>query len=77
MLFKTLEKYSKVSKLFEDYDHYCIDLLQSLVILPLEQQNYNNIKDSYVAFLQEWCKIEDQISSPFYLLYILIFIILH
>jgi len=68
---KILEKYSRVSKFFAEYDHYCIDLLQSLVIIPLEYQNYSNIKDSYVTFLQEWCKIEDQISSPFYLLYIL------
>jgi hypothetical protein len=66
-----LEEYNEVSKLFKDYSHYCIDIIQSLIILPLEKQNYENIGKSYTAFLKEWVKIENQISSPFYNLYIL------
>ena len=66
-----LEDYNIGSTLFEDFDHYCIDLLQSLIILPLEEQDYSQIHKSYTAFLKEWIKIENQITSPFYNLYIL------
>ena len=66
-----VREYNQGSKLFENYDHYCIDILQSLVILPLEEQSYTNIHISYSAFIKEWLKIENEISSPFYNLYIL------
>jgi len=66
-----LRGYSKMSKTFNDYEHYCIDILQTLVITPLEEQNYSNIHVSYSSFIKEWSKIEDQIESPFYNLYIL------
>ena len=66
-----LRGYSKTSKIFSEYEHYCIDLLQSLIIIPLEQQNYSNIDVSYKAFLGEWLKFENQIESPFYNIYIL------
>ena len=59
------------SKLFEDYDHYCIDILQTLIIIPLEKQNYSNIHKSYKSMIEEFSKIENQITSPFYNLYIL------
>ena len=59
------------SKLFEDYDHYCIDILQTLIIIPLEKQNYTNIHKSYASLIEEFAKIENQITSPFYNLYIL------
>jgi hypothetical protein len=39
--------------------------------LPLEKQNFSNIKIAYETFLCEWIKIENQISSEFYNLYIL------
>lgn len=66
-----LEEYNPGSKLFEDYDHYCIDLINSLIILPLEEQDYSDIHKSYQIFVKEFMKIENQITSPFYNLYIL------
>jgi hypothetical protein len=66
-----LESYNKISELFKDYDHYCIDIIQTLVILPLQKQEYKNFETSYQAFLNEWVKIENEISNPFYNLYIL------
>ena len=68
---KILEKYNTLSKLFEDYDYYCLDLLQSLIILPLESQDYSNIDKSYETFLSEWIKIENEITNEFYNIYIL------
>ena len=66
-----LQGYNTESNLFDNYDHYCIDLIQSLIILPLEEQKYTNINESYTAFLKEFVKIENEIGNPFYNLYIL------
>ncbi len=59
------------SDLFENYDHYCVDLLTSLIILPLQPKDYSKIHVYYRIFVKEFMKIEQQISSPFYNLYIL------
>lgn len=66
-----LSDYNQVSNLFREYEHHCVDIIQSLVILPLQEQDYSNIHTSYTAFLNEWVKIENQISSSYYNLYIL------
>jgi hypothetical protein len=66
-----LESYNSNSRLFEDYDYYCIDIIQSQIILPLEEQKYDDIGNTYKIFLNEWIKIENEISNHFYNLYIL------
>ena len=66
-----IRDYNPGSLLFNKYEHYCIDLIQSMIILPIEEQDYNDIGTSYTIFIKEWMKIENQISSPFYNLYIL------
>ena len=66
-----LETYNSVSKIFKDYDYYCIDILQSLIILPLQEQDYTNLGKTFKAFLKEWSKIENEISNEFYNIYIL------
>ena len=63
--------YNPGSLIFENYEHYCIDIIQSLIILPLEEQNYMNIQEHYKIFVREFMNIEKQITSPFYNLYIL------
>lgn len=66
-----IREYNPGSTIFDDYEHYCIDILHSLIILPLEEQDYSEIHKSYTVFVKEFMKIENQISSPFYNLYIL------
>ena len=66
-----MEIYNDKSKIFKHYDYYCIDILQSLIILPLESQDYKDIEKNFKAFLKEWVKIENEISNVFYNLYIL------
>lgn len=66
-----LQPHNTVSRLFDTYDYYCLDILQSLIILPLETQDSKSIKVSYETFLAEWVKIENEISNEFYNLYIL------
>ena len=48
-----------------------MDILLSLITLPVKEQKYENLSVSYNSFLKEFIKIEEQISSPFYCLYIL------
>jgi hypothetical protein len=66
-----IRDYNKCSSLFEDYDHYCIDIIQTLIIMPLEEQSYKNIGNTFKSFLKEWIKIENEISDPFFNMYIL------
>jgi hypothetical protein len=66
-----IEIHNTNSRIFEDYDYYCIDIIQSLIILPLQEQNYDNISDSFKTFINEFVKIENEVSNSFYNLYIL------
>jgi hypothetical protein len=66
-----LSKFKVDSVLFNKFDHYCIDLLQSLIILPMEEQSYEDIEKSYTTFVKEFGKIEIEIGNPFYNIYIL------
>lgn len=66
-----LHSINKSSKLFEDYEYYCMDIILSTITIPLKKQKYDSIGMSYNSFLKEFLKIEEQISSPFYCLYIL------
>ena len=68
-LFQTFKNYTK-SKLFKTYDYYCIDILQSLIILPFQQQDSHNIEKAYNSFIKEWVKIEENIINVYYNIYI-------
>lgn len=66
-----LEDYTGDSIIFKEYENYCIDLLQSLIILPLENKSFDNLNSSFQTFVSEFFKIESQIGNNFYNLYIL------
>lgn len=68
---KILEPYNSKSDLFQECDEYCLDLLQSMIILPMEEEDYKDIGKNYSIFMTEWLKIENSISSSFYNMYIL------
>jgi hypothetical protein len=57
---------SKISKLFNDYEIYCMDILQSLIVLPMEAQDTSCLSQSYKLFLSEWVKLENCNTSVFY-----------
>jgi hypothetical protein len=59
------------SELFRKFDHYCFDIIQSLIILPLEKRDYDDIEIAYKTFIKEFSKIENSIGSDYYNLYIL------
>lgn len=66
-----IENFSGRSEVFEKYNVYCIDIIQTLIILPLEQQDYSNIHISYKTFVNEFVKIENEIGNSLFNLYIL------
>jgi hypothetical protein len=61
----------KKSSLFVEYEYYCIDILNSLIVLPIQKQEIKDIRIHYINFIEEFIKIEMQISTPLYSLYIL------
>ena len=65
-----LEEKMKMSKFFDNYGFYCIDILQALIDSPLKERKYNKIDDAFEIFYSEFIKIENEIGSDFYLLYI-------
>jgi hypothetical protein len=65
-----LREYHSGSPLFKNYEPHCIDLIQSMIVLPLQPQNYDNIHIPYKTFLDEWAKFETQSTSPYYNLYV-------
>ena len=70
-ILKLVQPYGGLSKLFKEYEYYCFDIIQTLIILPLQFQNVSNFDISYTTFLKEFNKIEHEIGTPFYCLYIL------
>lgn len=70
-------RYSNDSLIFSDYPSYCLDLIHSLIILPIENQEAGDLNKSVKTFICEWIKIENKISNPYYNLYILKEIVNH
>jgi hypothetical protein len=58
------------SKLFEKYNHFCVDILHSLITLPLKPKSHKNLHKAYKTMIKEFCKIEKEIGSSFYNLYL-------
>jgi hypothetical protein len=71
-IIQLIANHTAKSTIFSEYEHYCIDMFNSLLILPLEHSvTVDNSKKAFKSFLKEWVKIENEISSPYYNLYIL------
>lgn len=70
-ILQSLEHVQHDSHIFKKYDHFCIDQLQSLVILPLKPKKSDDIEISFKMLTTEIAKIEEQISDSFTNLYIL------
>lgn len=59
-----LNKKRNSSSLFTNKPGDCIDILQTLIILPLEKQDYKSIKVYYEVFTHEFSFIEKQLGIP-------------
>ena len=63
------------SLVFSGYEYYFMDMLFSMVEIPLKEHKYDNVDVSFSTFIAEYGKIENSISDPFHCLYILKYII--
>lgn len=71
-LLKKMSSQFRRSKFFKNQGHHIVDILQGLVFLPLKQRVTNdNIDDLVGILVTEFYKIEREISSDFYNMYIL------
>ena len=61
----------KKSELFRARTYECLDIIQSLIILPLAIQDYTDFKLNFNSFLTEWIKIENEFICKPYMLSIL------
>jgi hypothetical protein len=59
------------SRIFREITYYCIDIIDTLIKLPLSKESYKDIKQSFLLFLKEFVKIENQIGSDYYAVYML------
>lgn len=66
---------SNRSEFLWSYEHFVFDIVQTLIISPMEKTDYSQIKKAYKSFAKEFRKIEDEITDDFYRLYILKFIV--
>ena len=68
---KQLEDVQHASHIFNKYNHYCIDQLQSLITLPLRPNKTDNLVVGYKMLTTEIAKIEILIGNSFTNLYVL------
>lgn len=66
-----IKSHSIYSEVFQRNDFFCLDIIQSMVVLPLEKQKIGQIDDAYIGLQEEFAKIERYLHSDFYSLYIL------
>ena len=66
-----LESVKIKSHLWKKYNHLCLDLIQSLIQLPLKKKDTTSLKGSYLMLTNEFAKIESNINNSSLNLYIL------
>jgi hypothetical protein len=69
-ILEEIEKISVPSNIFKKYPHYCIDIVQTLIQLPLEKLSKNDLEISYITMVNEFYKIEKELTSSIYHVYI-------
>ena len=73
--YRLLDKVQKTSsvksKMFKKYGDFCLDIMLSLITLPLAEGRTKDMQMSYDIFVKEFTKIEEEISSSVYNLYVL------
>lgn len=73
-LVNILKKNKNISKFgifTKKYIEQSVELFNSLIILPNQEQDYSRIEQIFSRFLKEWNKIENQILNSLHKMYIL------
>ena len=66
-----INKMVKSSGIFKNHCYTCVDIIQSMLILPLKKMSSSELTVAYPIFLKEFGKIENEIGSAVYKMYIL------
>ena len=66
-----INKMAKPSGIFKDHCYSCIDIIQSMIILPFTKKSSDELHVAYSTFLKEFNKIEKEFGSSIYKVYIL------
>lgn len=72
-LFSYIENPNEESRLFTKYPHFCIDILHSLITIPLKPQvepNLKKLRKYYEILVSEFLNIEKEVGKNLYSLYI-------
>jgi hypothetical protein len=68
---RNVKNLQDTSDFFNKYNQYCVDIIQSMIQLPLESKDTSFIEPAYITLTNEFSKFEKEISHPTYLLYLL------
>ena len=68
---EAVEDISVESKIFSDYNAYCMDIVQGLIDLPIKNRTTDSVEISYKLFVNEFEKFENEIGSSLFNLYLL------
>lgn len=71
MVSEILSEIDVESHIFNKYNHFCMDILQSLIKLPLRKKSYKNLENAYKMLTKEFSSIEKNISDSFTNIYLL------
>ena len=66
----SIENISIESKIFDEKLYMCIDIIQSLITLPLKNEGKNYIKKSFDVMVSQFFKIEEAINDTTKSLYV-------
>lgn len=71
-IYEVCDECIEESKLLCDYASICMDILQSMIILPFKSgtTDVNVLCNAYALFVKEFVKIEEEISNTFYSLFV-------
>ncbi len=65
-----LDTEMKQSRFFDEAGHFAVDILQNLITLPLKPRKIPDLFQSFILVRTEFLKLEEEIGSNFFLLYI-------
>ena len=71
MVSEILSEIDIESHIFNKYNHFCMDILQSLIKIPLRKKSYKNLENAYKMLTKEFGKIEKNIGDSFTNIYLL------
>ena len=73
VIFEYVENVNETSPLMRRYPHFCMDILQHLVCLPLETRvapDLPEMRKAFQIFVREFAKIEHEMQNMFYTIYV-------